>query len=47
MTPSQLAWVLSAFPIPSDETLLYGFARADLVSFRDDLVRKLAVIAFP
>lgn len=47
MTPSQLAWVLSTFPIPSDEGLFYGVARADLVGFRDDLVRKLAATAFP
>ena len=47
MTPSQLAWVLSTFPIPADEPLLYGIPPADLIGFRDELVRRLAAMAFP
>ena len=46
VTPSQLAWVLSSFPIP--ETNLPGdVSSAELRQFRDDLIRRLAHAAFP
>lgn len=46
VTPSQLAWVLSSFPIP--ETNLPGdVSPAELREFRDDLIRRLARAAFP
>jgi len=47
MTAAQLAWVLSTFPIPSDETMHYGMSRQELEDFRESLVRRLAVAAFP
>jgi hypothetical protein len=47
MTAGQLAWVLSTFPIPSDETLHYGMSRQELESFRESLVRRLTAAAFP
>jgi hypothetical protein len=46
VTPSQLAWVLSEFPIP--EADLPGEVSAtELREFRDDLIRRLAAAAFP
>lgn len=47
MTPSQLAWVLSAFPIPEDKALPGDVSPDVLRAFRDDLIRKLAAEAFP
>jgi hypothetical protein len=47
MSASQLAWVLSSFPIPLDESLLHGVPRQELVAFRDDLIRRLTALAFP
>jgi len=47
MTASQLAWVLSSFPIPLDESLLHGVPRQELLEFRDHLVAKLTALAFP
>lgn len=47
MSASQLAWVLSTFPIPSDESLLHGMTYAELVSYRDLLVQRLTAAAFP
>lgn len=46
VTPSQLAWVLSSFPIPETD-LPGGVSPADLRRFRDDLMRRLAAAAFP
>jgi predicted nucleotidyltransferase component of viral defense system len=46
VTPSQLAWVLSSFPI-SQGNLPGDVSSATLRSFRDDLIRKLAAAAFP
>ena len=47
MSASQLAWVLSTFPIPFAEAQLHGMPRADLERFRDSLVQRLAAAAFP
>jgi predicted nucleotidyltransferase component of viral defense system len=47
MTPSQLAWVLSSFPIPEDKALPGEVSPAELSAFRDDLIRRLATAAFP
>jgi hypothetical protein len=46
VTPSQLAWVLSSFPIP-DSDLPGDVPPAELRNFRDDLIRRLARAAFP
>jgi hypothetical protein len=47
MIASQLAWVLSRFPIPPDVDALYGMTRSDLEAFRDSLVQRLTAAAFP
>ena len=47
MSASQLAWVLSTFPIPDDETSLHGMSRQELERFRDSLVARLTASAFP
>jgi predicted nucleotidyltransferase component of viral defense system len=47
VTTSQLAWVLSSFPIPEGITLPGGVAPEALRDFRDDLIRRLAASAFP
>ena len=47
MTASQLAWMLSTFPIPHDDASLYGLASEELERFRDSLVKRLTAIAFP
>jgi predicted nucleotidyltransferase component of viral defense system len=47
MSASQLAWVLSTFAIPKDESALHGMTRADLTLFRDSLVDRLVAKAFP
>lgn len=47
MSASQLAWVLSSFPVPLDDSLLYGAPRQELLAFRDDLIRRLTALAFP
>jgi hypothetical protein len=47
MTPAQLAWVLSSFPIPEDSALPGEVSPEALRAFRDDLIRRLAVTAFP
>ena len=47
VTPSQLAWVLSSFPIPEDMTLPGEVSPNALRTFRDDLIRRLAAAAFP
>jgi len=46
VTPSQLAWVLSSFPIP-EGPLPGDVSPVDLRNFRDDLIRRLAASAFP
>jgi hypothetical protein len=47
MSASQLAWVLSTFPIPNDETSLHGMSRQELERFRDSLVARLTAAAYP
>lgn len=47
MTPSQLAWVLSSYPIPEGTNLPGNVSPDSLRSFRDDLIRRLAVASFP
>jgi predicted nucleotidyltransferase component of viral defense system len=47
LTPSQLAWVLSSFPIPADKALPGDVSPDALRAFRDDLIRRLAAAAFP
>jgi predicted nucleotidyltransferase component of viral defense system len=47
MTAAQLAWVLSTFPIRSDETMHYGMSQRDLENFRESLIRRLTTAAFP
>ncbi len=47
VTPSQLAWVLSSFPIPEDKALPGEVSPDALRAFRDDLIRRLAAAAFP
>lgn len=47
VTPSQLAWVLSSFPIPEDRALPGDVSPDALRAFRDDLIRRLATAAFP
>jgi predicted nucleotidyltransferase component of viral defense system len=47
MTPAQLAWVLSSFPIPEDSVLPGNVSPEALRAFRDDLIRRLAATAFP
>lgn len=47
VTPSQLAWVLSSFPVPDGEILPGNVSLGELRAFRDDLVRRLAAAAFP
>lgn len=47
VTPSQLAWVLSSFPIPDDGTVPGGVSPDALRTFRDDLIRRLSAAAFP
>jgi len=47
MTAGQLAWVLSSFPIPAEETLRYGMSQKDLEDFRESLIRRLTAAAFP
>jgi len=47
LTAAQLAWVLSTFPIPSDEALLHGMSRKELQDYRDALVRRLTAEGFP
>lgn len=46
VTPSQLAWVLSSFPIP-EGPLPGDVSAVALRNFRDDLIRRLAASAFP
>lgn len=47
VTPSQLAWVLSSFPIPESKALPGDVSPDALRTFRDDLIRRLAAAAFP
>jgi predicted nucleotidyltransferase component of viral defense system len=47
ITPSQLAWVLSSFPIPDDRALPGEVSPDALRTFRDGLIRRLAAAAFP
>jgi hypothetical protein len=47
VTPSQLAWVLSSFPIPENPDLPGEVSPDALRTFRDDLIRRLAAAAFP
>lgn len=47
MTASQLAWVLSSFPIPTNTAELYGVPRQELEQFRDSLITRLSKVAFP
>lgn len=47
MTAGQLAWVLSSFPVPAEETLRYGMSQKDLQDYRESLVRRLIAAAFP
>ena len=47
VTPSQLAWVLSSFPISDDQSLPGDVSPDALRAFRDHLVRRLAAAAFP
>ncbi len=47
MSAAQLAWVLSSFPIPSDEVQYHGMSVKEIDDFRESLVRRLTAAAFP
>ncbi len=47
LTPAQLSWVLSQIHLGPDLTPAGGISRAELQQYLDDLVRRLARIAFP
>jgi predicted nucleotidyltransferase component of viral defense system len=47
VTPSQLAWVLSSFPIPEGKAIPGDVSPDALRAFRDDLIRRFAAMAFP
>jgi predicted nucleotidyltransferase component of viral defense system len=47
VTPSQLAWVLSSFPIPEGKAIPGEVSADALRAFRDDLIRRFAAMAFP
>lgn len=47
VTASQLAWILSSFPIPTNEAELHGVPREELVRYRDSLIERLSAAAFP
>ena len=47
VTPAQLAWVLSTFPVSIDEESNLGMSRSELEEYRDTLVRRLTAEAFP
>lgn len=47
MSPSQLAWVLSTFPIPADVESTFGISRDELDAFRRSLIQRLTAAAFP
>jgi predicted nucleotidyltransferase component of viral defense system len=46
-TPSNLAWLLSTFPVPPDARLPPGLTSATLRAFRDALVERLTLAARP
>lgn len=47
VSPSQLAWILSSFPIPEETPLPGEVSSAALRAYRDGLTRRLAAAAFP
>jgi hypothetical protein len=47
LTPGQLAWVLSTFPINALEALQYGMSQAELETYRESLLRRLTAAGFP
>lgn len=47
MSATQLAWVLSAYPIAGDVASLYGMSPDALERYRDALIRRLTATAFP
>ena len=47
VTASQLAWILSSFPISTNEADLYGVPRDALVQYRDSLIERFSAAAFP
>lgn len=47
VTPSQLAWVLSSYPIPEETPLPGDVSSVELRAFRDGLISRLVAAAFP
>lgn len=47
VTASQLAWILSTFPIPGNDAELHGVSRDELQEYRDSLRKRLAAVAYP
>ncbi len=47
MSPAQLAWVLSEFPVTTGESSRYGMSQKELEDFRESRVRRLTAEAFP
>ena len=45
--PATLAWLLSELHVTADASLPGGIASNELLSFRDDIVRRLRALAFP
>ncbi len=47
VSASQLAWVLSTFPIPANDVELHGFSCDELQHYRDSLIKRLTAVAYP
>ena len=47
VSASQLAWVLSTFPIPTNDAELHGVSRDELQQYRDSLIKRLSALAYP
>lgn len=47
VSASQLAWILSTFPIPANDAELHGVSRDALQQYRDSLVKRLSAVAYP
>jgi len=47
VSASQLAWVLSTFPISTNDAELHGVSRDELQQYRDSLIKRLSVWAYP
>ena len=47
VSASQLAWILSTFPIPGNDAELHGVSRDELQQYRDSLMKRLSAVAYP